>query len=258
MTHPAIRNDQSKSTVLRSFNLLGMFTPRDLELTLSQLAARSGNPKTSTHRLVNDLVQCGALERTEQGYRLGVRLFELGHLVPIQRRIRDAALPFLQDLREISHLTTNLAVRDGMEVVYVEKLVSRETVVPHSRTGGRLPVHATALGKAMLAFESPEFIDDVLAHLRPLTSKTIVDPEQFRREIADIRNSRIAYDNEESQIGLFCVAAPILVGSSVAGAISVTGATQREQAHRFGPAVTAVTRALARALGQGTQDTSLL
>jgi IclR family acetate operon transcriptional repressor len=235
---------------MRGLALLELFSVTDSALSVSEMARRSGLPKSTTHRLATDLTEWGALERGTDGMRLGVKLFELGHLVPSHRRLLELGIPFAHDLHEVTHLTANLAVRDGTEIIYVEKISSRTLRVPHSRTGGRAALHATALGKAILAFSDPAFIESVLqASLERKTVKTITDSTVLGSELRQIRESKVAYDDEESQLGLFCVAAPVFAkNSSVVGALSVTGATALAQARQFAPAVRATAMALSRAL----------
>lgn len=249
MTRPA--EQDTTSSLLRGLSLLELFTADRTELSIRELARRSGVPKSTTHRLVLDLLEWGALERGRSGVRLGVRLFELGHLVPEHSRLRELAIPFAHSLNEITHLTSNLAVRDGSEIIYIEKISARDLKVPHSRTGGRLPMHCTALGKAILAYSSEEFVDAVLAGpLARRSPKTLTDPAQIRRELVTIRQDRVAYDLEESQESLFCVAAPIFARSNrVVGALSVTGATAQNQARAFAGVVRASAQALSHALG---------
>jgi DNA-binding IclR family transcriptional regulator len=236
--------------VLRAVAVLEVFTAEDTELGLGLLAERSGNPRSSTHRLVTDLVTCGFLERGQYGYRLGAKLFEMGHLVPLHRRLREAALPFMQDLHEATHLTVNLAMRDANEIVYVEKLVQRGTRVPHTRSGGRLPMHCTGLGKAILAFSQKDDVEQILAEpLVALTPHTITNPSDLRSELADIRQTHVAFDNEESQVGLFCVASPVVGRQGLIAAISVTGARAAEHTQRLAPVVMTVARALSRYVG---------
>jgi DNA-binding IclR family transcriptional regulator len=238
------------SSLARGLSLLELFTVADSQLSVSEMARRSGIPKSTTHRLVGDLLAWGALERAPGGVRLGVRMFELGHLVPTQRSLRELAVPYAHNLNEVTGLTSNLAVRDGQDIVYVDKVSSRNLRVPHSRTGGRLPLHCTALGKAILAHSDRAFIESVLTgELKPRSPKSIADPKVLRRELATVREQKVAYDVEESQIGLFCVAAPVFARRNVlVGAISVTGATELAQAQRFAPAVRMTALALSRAL----------
>lgn len=242
---------EGESSLTRGLSLLELFSADESEISISEMARRTGMPKSTTHRLVSDLAKWGALERGKSGMRLGVRLFELGHLVPDHSRLRELAIPFAHSLNEITHLTSNLAVREGNEIIYIEKINSRDLRVPHSRIGGRLPMHCTGLGKAILANSSQAFVDSILeAPLNAVTPHTITDPDVLRRELADIRHSRVAYDLEESQSGLFCVAAPIFARSGrVVGALSVTGATTQSQARSFAGVVLASAHALSHALG---------
>jgi IclR family transcriptional regulator, acetate operon repressor len=249
MTRPA--HQDGPSTLLRGLTLLDHFSAADNELSINELSRRSGTPKSTTHRLVAVLLEWGALEQGMGGVRLGMRLFELGSIVPVQRRLRELAIPFAHNLNEVTQLTSNVAIRDGQDVVYVEKVISRSLRVPHSREGGRLPLHCTALGKAILAHSDPGFVESVLGgELKAVAPRTITDPAVLRREFVRIRETKIAYDVEESQPGLFCVASPIFAGQNeVAGAISVTGATALAQAQLFAPAVKTTALALSRALG---------
>ncbi|GAA3731230.1 IclR family transcriptional regulator [Plantactinospora mayteni] len=240
----------SSSSLSRALSLLDAFDKGDGELTLTELADRAGLPKSTAHRLVGDLVRWRALERTPHGLRLGMRLFELGHLVPSPRELRDIALPYLEDLHTTTRKTVNLAVRDGIDIVYVEKLLAPNEPVPHSRAGGRLPMHCTALGKAILAYSPPALLDEVVAAgLRRMTPKTIQDPRALRTELAAVRERRIAYDVEESRIGLHCVAAPLFDRrGEVVAAVSVTGMQSRSTARHLAPAVLTASLSLSRQL----------
>ncbi|MBE1488501.1 IclR family transcriptional regulator [Plantactinospora soyae] len=239
------------SSLTRALSLLDAFDKGDGELTLTELADRAGLPKSTAHRLVGDLVRWRALERTPNGLRLGMRLFELGHLVPSPRELRDIALPYLEDLHTTTRKTVNLAVRDGIDIVYVEKLLAPNEPVPHSRAGGRLPMHCTALGKAILAYSTPGLLDEVVAAgLRRMTPKTIQDPKALRAELATVRERRIAYDVEESRIGLHCVAAPLFDRrGEIVAAVSVTGMQSRSTARQLAPAVLTASLSLSRQLG---------
>lgn len=250
MDSPTIRTDESRSTVLRAIVLLKAFTPADTSLGLSELSRRAGYPKSTTYRLANDLVGAGLLEHGAYGYRLGLRLFELGHLVPALRRLREAAMPFLQDLRDLSGLTVNLAVTDGTDVIYVEKLPHRGANVSHTRAGGRLPLHCTALGKAMLAFlPQSKVLTCTDGHLQAYTEKSITDPAKLQRALTDVRRVHVAYDNEESRIGLCCVASPVFGQRGLVGAISATGNLGVSQSARVSSLVSAIARTLSRSIG---------
>jgi DNA-binding IclR family transcriptional regulator len=168
----------------------------------------------------------------------------------LHRTLREIAGPYAHGLNQFTHLTSNLAVRDGREIVYVETVARQSLRGKNSRAGGRMPLHCTALGKAILAHSEPALVDEVLGGpLVKFSRHTITDPEAVRSELRSIRESKVAYDVEESQDGLFCVAAPLFaLPNQVIGAISVTGATKVAQAQRFAPVVRSTAAALSRAL----------
>lgn len=256
MSRPAQQDAGSTSALRKALELLDAFGEGDSELSIRELSRRSGVARSTAHRLAADLVEWGALERTTRGLRLGVKLFELGAMAPASVSLRDLALPFAHHLHEVTRLTVNLAVRQGDEIVYLEKITSRSLRVPHTRFGGRAPLHATGLGKAILAFTDPADVDRVLGgQLAAITPKTIVDPDVLRAELDRVRRDRVAYDVEESQLGLFCAAAPILdtAGRPVA-AVSVTGATALDEAERFASAVQTTALAIAGARRSGVRS----
>jgi DNA-binding IclR family transcriptional regulator len=209
----------------RTFRLLGAFAPTRPELTLTELAASSGLPRSTAHRLAQQLTAHGALERSPRGWRLGLRLFELGQLVPRQQRLRELALAHMQDLYELTHETVQLAVLDGGEVLYVEIISGHRKVPTPSRRGGRMPAHCTALGKALLAF-APDGGAAAIEATGPLearTAHTITDPRRLVSELHDVRREAVAYDREEASLGLRCVASPVLGAPGVArAALSVS------------------------------------
>ena len=141
----------------RALALLGAFDEQHRRLTLTDLASRSGLPLPTAHRLVAELVAWGALARTADGsYVVGRRLWDLGLLAPVQTGLRQLASPFLHDLYGATLATVHLAVRDGVEVLYVDRLAGHASVPVVSRIGSRLPLHATGVGKVLLAHAPPD------------------------------------------------------------------------------------------------------
>ncbi len=236
----------ARSSLQRAFQLLETFTPERPDMSVRELARRSGIPRSTTHRIAQELVEWGALERTPGGLRIGVKLFELGTRAPSPTTLREAAATYLHTLNEVTGLTANLAILEGTEIVYVDKIAATTLRVPHSRLGGRVPAHATGLGKAILAFSPRQVVDQVIdAGLPAVTPHTVTDGEALRAQLHRIRRERHAYDVEESREGLFCVAAPVFGGGDVVlGAVSVTGATALSQATRFAPVVMATARSI--------------
>ena len=246
-----MKSSSNDAVLDRAVRLLDAFRTSS-ELTLDELAERSGLPRSTAHRLAGQLVRLGLLERSRRGWRLGTTLFELGQLVPRQQRLRDVALAYMEDLYEATRETVQLAVLDESEVLYVEIISGHRKVATPSRRGGRMPAHCTALGKAMLAFS-----DDVgrswIERHRPLvarTATTFADPRELAKELQDIRRAGLAYDREESTAGLVCVAAPLLIANGTArAAMSVSmPAGGRITPSQVAPAVRSSGRALSREL----------
>lgn len=238
------------STSARIAALLTAFRPGDGALGISELARRTCLPKTTVHRLARHLVEHGLLERAGTSVRLGLKLFEIGQLAARQRGLVDAARPLLADLREATRNTVHLAVLEGTEVVYLD--VQRGPDAPRlpSRIGGRLPAHATGVGKAMLAFADDAVVDRVIATGLPrMSRRTITSPAMLRRQLAKVREDAIAYEREESGIGTVCVASPVLdsAGHAVA-AISISGWVNRMRVERLAPAVRTTALTLSRTL----------
>lgn len=251
---PGVTTAGPLSMLGRGLSLLTAFEPGDDVLSLAELSRRTGIHKPTAHRLIAELAARGFVERTAAGIRLGMRLFELGQLAPQQRGIREAAAPFLADLLSSTDMTVHLAVLHGVEVVYLQKVDgSRAPMVP-SRVGGRMPAHATAVGKAILAFSAHSRFDAVIA-ARPvrLTPRTIVAPGLLARQLAQVRKCGVAEDHEEAVVGVACVAAAVHGGPGRAvAALSVTGWANRFEATVHAPAVRAAALGISRILGGPT------
>ncbi|HWL43878.1 MAG TPA: IclR family transcriptional regulator [Ilumatobacter sp.] len=221
-------------------------------IRLTEVARLARLPITSTHRLLGELVTWDFVDRVGSGYQLGTRLFELGEAVPRKRHLRDAALPFMQDLYEVTHGTIHLAILDGCHALYLEKLSGHRSAKSPSRIGGRVPATCTGIGKAQLAVLDAREIDAVFsAGLARLTRYSITDPVHFRAELDQARQRGYAVDREEAALGLGCVAAAIRRGPAgpVAGALSVSMPIGQLDIDRLTPAVRSVTTSLSRTLG---------
>lgn len=208
-----MRNSDGDTVLDRAFRVLGAFSVRRPWLTLGELAHESGLPRSTAHRLARQLEQHGALERAGDGWRLGVRLFELGEMVSRRQRLRDLALAYMEDLYEATRATVHLAVLEGDEVLYVEMLSGHRKVSTPSRVGGRMPAHATGVGKALLAYSDDQMarLARETASLPAVTPYTITDPQRLHVELLAVRRRGIAHDREEAAEGLVCIAAPLLV-----------------------------------------------
>jgi DNA-binding IclR family transcriptional regulator len=193
-------------------------------LTLAQIVRRTGLPRSSAHRMLERLVALRWLRRSGRDYELGMRLVELGSLAVHQDRLHRAAAPLLHELHRATGLVVHLAVLDGSDVVYLDKVGDRMVAAIPTRVGGRHPAQCTAVGKAMLAYAAQAGTIDLTARR---TKYSICTPAQLTQELAKVRSHGIAFDREESLAGFGCVAAPIgNLGEAVA-AVSVCGPVSR-------------------------------
>jgi IclR family acetate operon transcriptional repressor len=243
------RNDH-RSVVGKIDCILGAFDASHTTVSLAELARRTGLAKSTLHRLTATLVDSGMLERQNGRFQLGLRLFELGQLVPGQRALRDAALPFMEDLFEVTHETVHLGVPDGIEIMYVDKIQGHRTVRSPSRVAGRMPLYCTAIGKAVLAFSPAELTERVIeAGLAPRTPYTIVSPQLLRESVAEAAERGVAFDREEASLGLGCAAAPVFGRRrQLIGALSVSGSTSRVEPEKLASGVKTACLSLSRVL----------
>jgi len=230
--------------------ILDAFTTESDEMTLSELVRRSGVAKATVHRLAQDLIIWGLLERSGTRYRLGLRLFEMGQLVPRQRILREVALPYMEDLLMATQETVHFAVHDGLDVLYIEKIIGHRGLNKQSRVAGRLPLYCTATGKAILAFSPETLLAEVTEQgLQPVTRHTTVSAATLRKQVERIRQERIAVEHEETRLGYMSMAVPVFGGSSVlAGALSITAPTVRMNVSRFSGALRTAGLGISRTL----------
>jgi DNA-binding IclR family transcriptional regulator len=230
--------------------ILDSFTADSDELSLSELARRSGVAKATVHRLANELMTWGLLERSGTRYRLGLRLFEMGQIVPRQRILRQAALPYMEDLLIATGETIHFAIHDGLDVLYVEKIIGHRGLDKESRVAGRLPLYCTATGKAILAFSPETLLAEVVAvGLRPVTRHTTVSAAVLRKQIERIRRERVALEHEETRLGYSSLAVPVFGSSAtLAGALSVTAPTVRMNVGRLSIALRTAGQGISRTL----------
>jgi DNA-binding IclR family transcriptional regulator len=179
--------------------------------TLGEIQHATGLASATTYRLVSELVEWGGLQRVSWGrYRIGMRLWQLGSLAPQARDLRDVALPFLQDLLDVTHEVAHLVVLDEGQALYLERLMSRPEVQVRSRVARRLPLHATGPGKVLLAFSPPELVEEVIAKGLPrMARNTITDPARLRRALQDICVTGYCLSRDEMTDGGSSVAAPV-------------------------------------------------
>ncbi len=241
---------ESVSVLDRVTAVFDAFGEQDEGLGVSELARRANLPKSTVSRIAADLVAQRFLDRDGDLLYLGVRLFELGQTVQQPRRLRQRALPVMKELRQVTGQTVHLAVLDGSDVVVVAVMRGTPTSQALVRIGGRLPAHATALGKAMLAYAPHDAVSRVASGgLERRTAHTVTEAAVLRRELVDIRALGVATERQECALDLVCVAGPVLGrGGLPAAAIAVAGPLASVVPDRVTPAVRAAAATLSRLL----------
>ena len=242
--------NESVSVLDRVTAVFDAFGEQDEGLGVSELARRANLPKSTVSRIAADLVAQRFLDRDGDLLYLGIRLFELGQTVEQPRTLRRLALPVMSELRGITGQTVHLAVLEGADVVFVAIVRGQPTASPLARIGGRLPAHATALGKAILAFSPSTEVNRITSgELEKRTPHTISDPALLMRELVGIRRLGAATEKEECAVGRACTASPILDHGGVpVAAISVAGSIADLDPDRVAPAVRAAAMTLSRRL----------
>jgi DNA-binding IclR family transcriptional regulator len=248
---PAERDTAANATggLDRAAAILGAFDATHRELTLAALVARCGMPRSTTHRTADRMIRLGWLDKPHDRYRIGNRLFEIASLSPIRIELREAVLPFLQDLHQATKITAQLGILEGTQILVVEKISGHRAMPMLSQVGGIIPAYCSALGRAILAYSDQATVDAVLAGGLPRrTPRTLTSPVAIMRELTAVPNRGWAIEREEGNVGVSCVAAPIFAPlGQVAAALSLTGPSQLVRSDRIGPAVRLAVAAASRA-----------
>ena len=241
--------ETQRSSLGRADAILNAFDDAHPTMSLNAIVANTGLPKTTVHRTVEKMIELGWLRRDRHRYSIGTRFFEVSLSTLPRVPLRAAARSHLEVLRAATDDTIHLAVLDGPNARYVEKLTG--TWPGATRVGGRLPAHCTAVGKALLAFGPVTALDHVLrAGLAARTPTTIVGRDRLHAELARIRIDGVAYDREECEVGVACVAAPVRgPEDDCVAAISITGSASALHLDLLATAVRATAGDVSRALG---------
>lgn len=240
------------SMVERMSLILDAFSTPSCRLTLEQVARATNLPRSTTHRILDQLVNLDWLTHGSCGYSLGKRALGLGGGDKVDNELRSAAAPYLHDLQQRTGMVAHLASLEDAHVRYLDKIGGRFVTSVPSRVGGRAPAHSTALGKAMLAWCEAEEVDRLLANgLDRFTGQTIGDLSTLHQELHRIRmRNGIAFESGETFPAIACVAAAVRGPEGPLGAISLVGDVA-VPVERVGPLVLQATRAISDGLFPG-------
>jgi DNA-binding IclR family transcriptional regulator len=216
----------------RTFALLDVLALHQDPVSLKTLSEQSGLHPSTAHRILNDLTIGRFVDRPEAGsYRLGMRLLELGNLVKARLDVRDAALGPMRDLHKLTLQPVNLSMRQGDEIIYIERAYSERSGMQVVRAiGGRAPLHLTSVGKLFLAQDDAQRVRAYATRtgLAGHTRNSITDLAALERELAKVQRAGTARDNEELELGVRCMAAGIVddQGKLIAG-LSISAPADR-------------------------------
>ena len=231
--------------------LVGAFDERHRALTLTELAERASVPVPTAHRLAGELVAVGALQRMANGrFVIGRLLWNAGLLAPVQGTLRQVAEPFLHDVYAATLATVHLAVRDGDQVLYLERMSGRASVPIVSRVGSTLPMHCTGVGKVLLAHAPIDVRHRVFGALTRVTPYTVTTPAALSTQLDRVRRDGVATTTEEMSLGACSLAVPVLRASDdgAAAAIGVVVPTLKRDRQRLLGALQVAARGIGRLL----------
>lgn len=248
------------SMLSRMSSILDAFVDRGDRLRLDDIAVATGLPRSTCHRILEQLVRLSWLEHSQDGYALGRRALQLGGSVGGHDELRAAAAPLLQQLNARTGLLVQLGVLDFAEVVYLDALGPAHLLPSAPRVGGRAPAYAVASGKAMLAWISPEEADALLDDdLKPRTRTTITDLTVMHTELRRIRSRHgIAFEVDEFVTGVTSVGAAVRGPDGVVAGVALSGPTSKGSLERFAPLVLDVARRIGKQLYPATSPDDIL
>jgi len=217
-----VAKEPEVSVTGRLLSILGSFEASARPLTIAQIAEKTGLPVSTTYRMVGDLEQWGALARNADGsFQVGVRIWELAQHASLSQR-EHVVRPFLQDLFDLVHENVHMAVRQGANALYVDKIYGSRKLPIVSRIGSRLPLHATAVGRVLLAAEPPWFQRAYLdKKLIAPTAKTTLEREALEIELRSVIRQGYAVTVEQMRLGASSIAVPIVVNGETVASVGI-------------------------------------
>ncbi len=218
-------------SVERALDILEVLGRSGSELGVSEIGAATGLAAGTVHRLLGTLVSRDYVRRDERTRKYSLGLKPLIMAIAARERLGPLALPFLEELMQVSHETANLAILESNSTLYIEQSSPPSRMLRiFTEPGNRVPLHTTGVGKALLAYQTPRLVDFIIEHkgLSRQTVSTITDPSQLRTELEQVRQQGYAVDYEEQEEGVRCLAAPVFGSDGeIFAAMSISGPASR-------------------------------
>lgn len=246
------RSASGESVLTRAVRILRLLSVGSPSLTVSEIARRAELPMATAHRLVGELVDLGVLERDAgRRVRVSVQMWEWTSRSSRALGLRETAMPYLEDLHSVVRQHTQIGVLEGTDVLYLERLSTRNAVRNVTKIAGRLPIHATSGGLVLLAHATAELQESVLSSpLRRYTSQTVTEPAELRRLLAEIRKQGYAVADQMITPGSLGLAAPVRgPGGDVVAALTLVLPADDDKRRQHIGALMATARSISRALG---------
>ncbi len=214
-------------SVKRALKILDLFNKQETELKITDISERMQLHKSTVHSLLKTLQEFRYIDQNPENgkYRLGLKLVERGNFVINSMDITKVAKKYLINLSKETGQTSHLGILEGQAGVYIDKVEGENALIRYSRIGKRIPLHSTAIGKALLAFKSPEEIEHLLNgyEFKQQTDNTITNKEEFLEELERVRLQGYGVDSQENEQGVRCIAVPIInYEGCVLAAISIS------------------------------------
>lgn len=249
--------NENVNSICRVLDILECFTSKNNSWGVIELAQKLDLPASTVHRLMNTLVSRGYLAKSPHSkrYKPGSRLIWFSEAIISQYDMRNIARPYLEELAKVADETVHLCQLDHFDLFYVDKIETNHSVRCNSYMGLRIPAHASSAGKVLLAYQDEQSIRaycDNLSHAPVFTKNTISSPDALLTELSHVKCMGYALDNEEIELGLTCVAAPIFDMNGYAQmALSISGPTFRMQDNleRFIPQVKSTAQSISNMIG---------
>jgi len=210
------------SVTARLLSVLGAFEGSPKPITVSQISDKTGIPISTAYRMVADLVEWGALVKNANGtYHIGTRLWEIGQQAGVSQR-DHVIRPFLQDLFDLVHENVHMAIRQNTNALYVDKIYGSKKLPEVTRIGSKLPLHATAVGRVLLAAEPEWFVQAYLGgKLVAPTPRTTIDPVELRHELRMVSQQGFSTTSEQMRLGASSIAVPIILRGQTVAAVGL-------------------------------------
>jgi len=243
-------DDDSKSVTARALAVLDAFDAGHRHQTLAAISRRAGLPLTTTHRFVNQLVEAEALIRCSDGaYEIGSKLWRLGILASVHADLRELALPYMEDIYSLGIDAVQIGVLDGVRCLVIDRISGSRSMSVKSRPGARLPLHASGIGKVLLAYGNPELQEAALKSLDRITEQTITSPTELSKQLEQIKREGFAATKEELALGAISIAVPVFgLGNRVIAALGVVIPSNTKDSSHLVPVLKVTAQALGRKL----------